>query len=295
MRELKNFEKEVTKAGKKSIAGGQEAYATVKGIYDEMCVNALGAMKAALDAKDPDAYNDARSTYDELDRTFWDTMNEARQGVGEKVQQAEQVESATRELKRWNKELIKMKRDLTRAKKTYSSTAKKYANTEDRKEALATFAGYVAQAEDLIKQIETGISTATQEVPNDPDSWWYERQEELNDLRTQFDEMQQNVQMIGQVMQSLKQLDKGLKRMSKELVNIAKETNNDPDLMKTLNSIVADGIETYKQAWGIAISSPEDAMSEVQSLEGMGQDWSDAINEWRENHEVQGGEDDKQW
>ncbi|MEK9132506.1 MAG: hypothetical protein AAB606_02250 [Patescibacteria group bacterium] len=289
VRELKNFEKEVTKAGKKAGVG-REDYTAVKSIYDQMCVTALGTMKSALDANDIDAYNDARSTYDELDRQFWDTMNESRQGVNEKVQQVQQVESASRELKRWSKELIKMKNELKRAKKTYASAAKKYANSADRKEALATFAEYVAQAEKLINQIEAGVNTAAQEVPNDPDSWWYERQDELNDLQMQFNEMQQNVQMIGQVLQSLKQADKGLKGTSKELAKIAKETNNDAELMDTLNAILSQGLATYKEAWGVAVSSPEEAMILIQSLQDMGQEWDEAVNEWRNNNEFQGDE-----
>jgi hypothetical protein len=279
-RELKNLEKEMARAGKKMTVS-QEEYTTVKGIYDQMCTTALGAMKAALDAKDMDAYNSASTDFNDLDRTFWETLNEVRQGVNEKMQKVEQVESATKELKQWSKELMKMKSELNKAKKTYSAAAKRYANVEDRKEALVAFADYVSQAETLIKQIETSVATAASEVPNDPDSWWYERQEELNDMRDQFNEMQGQVQMIGQVLKGLKQVESGLKAAVKERAKVAKATKNNVELMAALDAIIANANATYKEAWSLAISAPEDAMSLIQSLQSVGQDWNDTIEEWK--------------
>lgn len=294
-RELKNFEKELNKA-KKRGAGSEDmqvAYDDVKAIYTQMCVNALGAMKTALDSKDVEAYNEARSTFDELDRTFWETLNENRQGVQEKSQKAEQLKNVTRELKNWASQLKKMKVELNRIKKLYTRTAKKYASSQERKVELAAFADYVAQAESLIKQIEDGIATAKEESASDPDAWWMGRQDDLNDLQQQFNEMQQNVQMIGNVMQTLAQVEKGLmKGIAKELAQLKRESNNDPELMATLNDIIQQAKDALSAAWSQVVSSPEDAMMALEGIQDLGQSWEEAVNDWRENRDNQNVEEE---
>lgn len=284
-RELKNFEKELNRVKKLGAEEDmQVAYDSVKEIYTQMCVGALGAMKAALDSRDVDAYNEARSTYDELDRTFWETLQENRQGVQEKAQKVEQLKNVTRELKGWTGDLKRMKAELNRIKKLYTRTAKKYANREDRKTELAAFADYVARAEDLINQIEQGLVTAKEESTSDPDAYWMDRQDELNDLRQQFDEMQQQVQMIGNVMQTLTQVEKGLmKGVTKELAQLKRESGNDPELMTALNDLIQRAKDALSQAWSQVVSSPEDAMSALEGIRDLEQDWQETVNDWRES------------
>ncbi|MBI5754404.1 hypothetical protein HZA40_04650 [Candidatus Peregrinibacteria bacterium] len=293
-KELKNFEKELNKA-KKQDAGSddmQAAYDSVKDIYTQMCVDALGVMKTALDTGNADAYNEARSTYDDLDRTFWDTLNENRQGVQEKTQKKEQLKNVTRELKRWTSELKKMKSELNRTKQLYTRTAKKYANGQDRKTELAAFADYVVQAEGLIKQIESGLAAAKKESASDPEAWWMDRQDEVNDLQQQFYEMQQNVQTIGNVMQGLAQVEKDLmKGTVKELAQLKRESNNDPELMDALNDIIRQGKDALKQAWSQVVSSPEDAMAVLEGMKDLGQMWQNTVDDWRGNKQGGDGEE----
>lgn len=287
-RELKNFEKELERAKKKNAASDdiQVAYDSVKELYTQMCVDTLGTMKTALDNGDVNAYNDARSTYDDLDRTFWETLGESRQGVQEKTQKAEQQKNVTRELQQWSKELKRMKAELNKIKTFYTRTAKKYANSQDRKTELAAFADYVSQAENLIKQIEQGLATAKDESASDPDAWWMERQDQLNDLRQQFNDMQQNVQMVGNIMQGLTQVEKELmKRIPRELAQIKRESNNDPELISALNDIVQQAKDTLTQVWSQVVSSPEDAMTAMEGLKDLEQTWNETINDWRESRQ----------
>ena len=290
VRELKNFEKELNRVKKQGAASEdmQAAYDSVRVVYTQMCVDALGAMKAALDSGDVDAYNEARSTYDDLDRTFWETLQENRQGVQEKAQKVEQLKNVTRELKNWTSQLKRMKAELNRIKKLYTRTAKKYANREDRKTELAAFADYVARAEDLINQIERGLVIAREESASDPDAYWMDRQDELNDLKQQFDEMQQQVQMIGNIMQTLKQVEKDIiKGTARQLAQLKRESNDDPELMGALNGILAQAKEVLKQAWSQLVSSPEDAMAALEGLQDFQQSWQDTINDWRESQSVE--------
>ena len=281
-RELKNFEKEVARAAK-SGAATQETLTKVKDIYNKMCVDDIAAMQKALDAKDTNAYNDARSDYDSLDRDFWDALNESRQGVNEQTQKVEQLKNATRELKRWTSDLKRMKLDLNRTKKTYEKTAKKYANSADRKEQVVAFGAYVTQAGDLVKKIEEGIATAKEEAPKDPESWWFDHQEDLNDLQSEFSDIQQKVQNIGQVMQFLKDIEKQLKGTVREMAQLKRESNNDPELMNALQDILNGANGNVKSIWANVVTDPEGAMETLQSMQDMGNEWNDTVNMWRES------------
>lgn len=283
-RELKNFGKEVDKSIKAGDSDAQAAYNSVAEIYNQMCVVELSNMKTALDNKDTEAYNEARSTYDELDRTFWDTMNESRQGVQEKRQKVEQLKNVTRDLKRWTGETKRMQAELKKTERLYKRTAKKYANREDRKTELAAFAEYISQAKSLINKIKDGLAAAKEESASDPDAWWLERQDELNELQQEFYEMQQNVQMIGNVIQVLTQAEKDIiKGTARQLKQLKRESNNDPELMNALKDIVNQAKEGLKLAWSQLFSEPEDAMSALEGLDQFGQDWEDTINDWRES------------
>lgn len=285
--QLKATEKELARAIKSGAdtSESQAAYDSAKQLYQQMA-DALVLMKAAVDNKDPDAYDDARTTYDDADREFWDILNQSRQSAQEQNQRAEQLKNATRELKRWTSELGKMKKNVTRLQKLYTKTAKKYASNTDRKEALAAFGQYVADVVDLTKKIEEGVATAKAEMPTDPDSFWMDHQDELNELQTEFYDMQQKVQMIGQIMDTLSKVEKDLKSAPKELAKLKKESNNDADLMSALQEILDNSNVSVKEAWSLAITSPEDAMNALQSLQDMGQEWDDAVNEWRSAQEM---------
>lgn len=297
-RELKNFERELTKYKKNSAESedAQALYDKVKAIYDKMCVEDLAAMKAALDKGDAQTYNDVRSDFDGLDRDFWDSLNESRQGVQEKNQKTEQLKNVTRELKDWTRQLKDMKREVARLKKLYDRTAKKYADKAERKEALAAFKDYVAKADELVKTIEAGLTQAAKEAPDDPESWWMDHQQDLNDLRQDFGEMQQEIQMIGQILQTLAQAEKDIiKGTAKELAQLKRESNNDPELIGKLNDIVTRAKASLTEAWGLAISSPEEAMDVLQELQNFGQEWEETVRDWRDARDATQEEEAGGW
>lgn len=282
-REFNNFTKEFNKAKTKGTVTkeDQEAYDNVKVIFDKMCVEDLAAMKAALDIKDVQAYNDARSDYDSLDRDFWDALNESRQGVQEVKQKAEQLKNVTRELKNWTSQLRKMNKEVLKLTASYKRIAAKYVDRTEKKEALAKFADSIKGATELVKKIDDGLKKAREEAPKDPESWWMDHQDELNDLRQDYNDKQQEIQMIGQIMQTLTQVEKEMKSTKKELAQLGSESNNDPVLMGKLNEIFTRANASIAEAWGL-ISSPEEAMGVLEGMQDFRQEWEDAKQEWRD-------------
>ena len=73
-----------------------------------------------------------------------------------------------------------------------------------------------------------------------------------------------------------------MKGAAKELAQLKKESNNDPELMGKLNEIIARSKASITEAWGLAITSPEEAMSVLESLQDVRQEWEDAKQEWRD-------------
>lgn len=283
--QLKSFEKDVARASKSGVdsASVQETLAKVKDIYNQMCVVKLGEMQKALENKDPTTYNDASSEFNNLERDFWDTMNESRQGVNEQIQKVEHLKNITRDLKRWTSELKRMNLDLKRTIKTYEKTAKKHAGRDDVKEQVVAFAADVAQLVDVKKNIEEKLALAKEKAPKDPESWWMDHQDELNDLQTQYSEIQQKVQTVSQLMQFLKDVEKQLKGSTREMAQLKRESNNDPELMKSLQGILDSANADVKNIWANVVTDPEGAMDSLESMKSMGEEWNDTVNTWRES------------
>lgn len=285
-REFKNYEKQFLKLQKTggTDADSESAYANVKELYNNMCVTLFGAMQAALASGDMDAFESSRQDFWDSDRGFWDILNESRQGVEETRNKAEQIKNITRDLQQKTKDLTRMKRDLDRMKRTYNRTARKYADAADRKETVAAFGAFVSQAEDLIAKIEAGLAAAVEEAKQDPESYWIDRNEELQDMQNEFNDLQQEVQRIANILRTLKDAEKEInKNTPRELEGLKEESNNDPELIPALENLLSRARESLKQAWTYVLTSPDDAEAALQSLQGIGEDWDETVNDWRES------------
>ena len=286
-RELKNFEREVTKAKK---AGGseagevQDAYANVKQIYDQMCVNALGSMKTAIDNKDVDAYNEARSTYDDLDRQFWDALNESRQGVQEKMQKAQIIKDVTRDLKQKSKDLKRMRTALQRAITTYNRVAAKYLSKDERKQAATDLKAYITKASELVNSISAGFAAADKAVKEGDfdtlDEYW-SNQQDLDEMRQEFDDLQRVTQLIPELVKHLASVEKEI-----NVQRIARERQGLPEELRSQFDELVDNVKkSVDNAWTLLVSDPEAAAEELQSIQSMDQDWNDTLNNWREENQ----------
>ncbi|MBI5413011.1 hypothetical protein HZA42_01515 [Candidatus Peregrinibacteria bacterium] len=282
-RELKNFVKEATKSGDADSA------AAVTNIYNQMCVDALGAMKTALDAGNTDAYNEARSTYDDLDRTFWETLNENRQGVQEKAQKAQIVKDVTRDLKQKAKDLKRMKSALSRVTTSYNKVAAKYLSREERKQAAAELKAYIVKASELVDSISAGLTAADKAVKEGDfdtlDEYW-SNQQDLDDMRQEFDDLQRATQMIPEVVKQLSNVEKQLKGAGRERQRLPEE------LQDQFDEFVSTIKGSVDNAWSVLISDPEAAMEELQSMQQANQDWEETKNAWYEDNQGDNGETD---
>lgn len=293
-RRVKEIEKDIGRL-QKTGALTEEAQANftqIKSLYDQMCVQMLGTMQQALDSGDVNLFNDIRNEFWTLDRDFWDTTNESGQKVQEEQQKVQQLKNVNRDLKQKSRDLARMKKDLARIKKVYDRAAKKYANREDRKEALAALSGFVGQAGELIKKIEESVQAAQTEAATDPDSYWFDRQQELNDLQNEFSELQNSVQNIGNLIQSTKDIERSIKNYQKERTSLGKESKNDPELMGKLKDTLDQMQALQKEIWSTGIADPDEGMALVQQFWDLNQDWNDAVNDWRGNYydyEEEGG------
>lgn len=293
-RRVKEIERDIGRLQKSSALTeeAQANFAQVKSLYDQMCVQMLGTMQQALDSGDANLFNDTRNEFWTLDRDFWDTTNESGQKVQEEQQKVEQLKNINRDLKQKSRDLARMKKDLERIKKVYDRTAKKYANREDRKEALAALSGFVGQASELIKKIEESVQAAQTEAATDPDSYWFDRQQELNDLQGEFSDLQNKVQNIGNLIQSTKDIERSIKNYQKERTSLGKESKNDSELMGKLKDILDQMQGLQKEIWSVGIADPDEGMALVQQFWDLNQDWNDTVNDWRGSYydyEEEGG------
>ncbi len=281
-RELNKLEKELARSKTKN-ADNQAAFDKAKELYTSLCVTLIGSMQDALKARDVDAFDTARNEYGNSDREFWDTLNNASQSMNDKENHDRAVVNVTRDLQQKSKDLARMKKDLARMKTLYAKTASKYANAADRKEALDAFAGFISQAADLIGKIEDGLKTAVAQASSDPDEYWNDHNDEVQDLQNEFNDLQQKVQMIGNVMQGLKDGERGINMYQKNLKNIAREAGQDSEVIATLTGLVDQAREALKQAWSLAITDPEQAMSTLENTHDLQQQWDETVNNWRDS------------
>ena len=249
-----------------------------------MCVNALGSMKTAIDNKDVDAYNEARSTYDDLDRQFWDALNESRQGVQEKMQKAQIIKDVTRDLKQKSKDLKRMRTALQRAITTYNRVAAKYLSKDERKQAATDLKAYITKASELVNSISAGFAAADKAVKEGDfdtlDEYW-SNQQDLDEMRQEFDDLQRVTQLIPELVKHLASVEKEI-----NVQRIARERQGLPEELRSQFDELVDNVKkSVDNAWTLLVSDPEAAAEELQSIQSMDQDWNDTLNNWREENQ----------
>lgn len=293
-REFKNYTREYEKVAKKGAVSAEaaETYAAVKALYEDLCVTLVGAMGSALAVNDIDAFEDARQKYWDSDRDFWDTLNNSRSTLQEVSHREETLKNVNRDLQQKTKDLSRMKKELTRTKKVYERAAKKYADRQERKDNIAAFGQFVSQAADLISKMEAGITAAKDQASADPDSYWYDKNEELNDLQMEFNDLQNNVNNILNIMQTVKDVEQLLKNFRSDLKNIAEKTGNDENVISTLEGLLSESDVALKQVWALAITDPEEALSTLQSMQELEAQWYDTLNEWSEQNGDRGSSEE---
>lgn len=275
-RDMKNFEKEMARVLKKGAsADATTALESVKSVYNSLCVDLIGMMKAALDNKDIDTFNDARGEFQNNERTFWDTVNESRSTINEETQKAEQLKNVQRDLKFKEKELKRMNHDINRLKKIYGKLARKYASSEDRKEALDLLSGFIAEAESLSARMTEAIAKAKEESPNDPDSYWFDRGDELNELQQEFNEIQNKANSYSNVVDTLQNIGKELKNIEK---SVTRKKKLSAEKREQIQEILTRARELLQTAWSSAIESPEDAFEAISEFQGLKFEFEAVLN-----------------
>lgn len=276
-REFKNFDREFAKAEKAGTVSDEDkaGYQTVKDISAQMCDAASGSiakMEAAVKAQDVDAFDEARSEFDNNQGTFWNAMNEVRGKVGEVRQKQETLKSVTQDLKYKQRDLRRMKSQLKSIKRQYESALKRYTGAAERKQILEEFKNLTVQAEELITKIEAGMASAEREAAEDPDSYWFDHNEELNEYQGEFNELQERIQTVGQTMKELKGLDRELKNREREIPRF------DADLQPVLQDLIKRARENLDLIWTTLIKDPEGAESAIIELRQIGQDWDEEVS-----------------
>lgn len=253
-REIKNLEKEYARAEKAGTLAdtAKQAFTAAKEHYNAICVIQLGLMQQALNAGDMDAYNDARNEYDNLNRDFWDILNEARNFIN----QQQQLKDILRELTQKEKELVKMTKEYERAVKQAGGIG------DDSVKAI-------------LDQYAQVITSAKEGVKADPQSWWSDYQQQLNDLQNEFWNSQQKVQAVGDVQRWMKDLAKEVQFREKDLKNMARDKELDQSVLSALTEILNQMKAIVEQARQLLASDPEAARDLLQSMDELRQQWDE--------------------
>lgn len=252
-RELKNLDKEYTKyktAGTVT-ADAETAYNKAKTIYNDLCVTLLQAMQTALNNKDVDAFEDARNSFNETNRDMWDSMNEARNFFNTQ----QQLKDITRELGNREKELVKMRKEYDRFVK------KAGMENPEAKQILADYEALIAKAKEAVKA--------------DPQTFWQDYNQELNDLQNNFWQANQKSQSIGDVQRWMKDIERELKNREKDLANMKKDKGNPSDVLEELAGILSRMRGSFEKAKQIYTTDPDGARDTLQSIDDLRREWDD--------------------
>lgn len=253
-REIKNLEKEYLRAEKAELLSdaAKQAFNTAKEHYNSICVVQLGAMQTALDAGDMETYNDARTEYDNLNRDFWDFLNEARNVIN----QQQQLKDILRELTQKEKELAKMTKEYERAVKQAGGIG-----DDSVKAILDQYAQVITQAREGVKA--------------DPQSWWNDYQQTLNNLQNEFWNSQQKVQAVGETQRWMKDLEKEVQFREKDLKNMARDKGLDQSVLSALTEILNQMKALVEQARQLLAKDPEAARDLLQSMDDLRRQWEE--------------------
>lgn len=280
-REFKNLEKQLAKSQKSGTvpADTQSAYDEIKASYNYSCVTLIQKMQDAINASDTDTFEEARQEYNDDNQAFWDKLNEVRQGLQEQEQKANTIKNVTRDLKQKQVDLKRMRTALQRIEKSYNKVAAKYLDKEERKQSLVDLKGYITRANELVTSISEGLTSADTAVKNGDfdtlDEYWM-NQQDLDDMRTEFDDLQRTSQFIPELIKQAGNVEKGIKNASKERIGL-------PDELKPQFDEFISGVKkSLDNAWTLMISDPQSASEELQSINDLNQDWGETKKDWED-------------
>lgn len=280
-RRVKEIDKEYARAQKKLAADilvtFQEGYDKLKALYEQLCGTSgyLTQMQTALQNNSIDDFESARQEFWNAQRDFWDVSNDAQNGIGDAERRAESLKNATRDLKQKTKDIARIQKEFARMKKQYTKLANKYLDRADLKDALTAFNEFVNQSQALVDKIAEGLETAKQEAEQNPDDYWYEHGEDLNDLLNEFNDIQNRWNMTTQVFKSLQGAGKEVERARREIAAKKRDPNADQDLIAQMEDLVSRSSELLTQAWTAVLTDPETAMDTLRSLEELGREWDE--------------------
>lgn len=250
-RQLKDFERNFArwqKAG--TLPADAEAQAQkVRDAYNELCVTALDTMKQALTSGDMDAFDGARNDFNDRQRDFYDTINEANNVS----QTQEQAKNALREITQREKDFKQMQREYERVKKQSGGLG-----NPDSEKLVSDYAAKLAEAKEAVK--------------TDPNSWWEGYQQDLNDIQNEFWNSFQKVQAVGDVARWLKDNERELKFREKDLKNISREC---PEVGEQLAVLLSDARQTIAKIRDLAGSDPEEARNSFYLLDDIRFQWEE--------------------
>ncbi|MBI2638893.1 S-layer homology domain-containing protein [Candidatus Peregrinibacteria bacterium] len=264
-RELKNLEKDVARAQKIAPlpANAQAAYDKVKQMYNDACVTQIAAMQDALTKGDMDAFNDARNVFNEYNRDFWDTLNEARNSIN----QQQQMKDVLREISQREKELVNAKKEYERAVKKSG-----FENSE---------------AKQILADWEALFVKAKEEVAADPQSWWNGGyQQDINDKQNEFWNSFQKVQQAADTQRWFKDLEKEVINRERDLKNMKRDKGLNPEVVKALEDILARMRDVIAQAKGQLMVDPEAAQETLKSMDDLRFEWDETTRSMWEKQQM---------
>ncbi len=266
-RELKNLEKEVARTQKIAPLpeNAQVAYDKVKQLYNDACVTQIAAMQQALTAGDMDAFNDARNVFNEYNRDFWDLLNEARTFIN----QQQQMKDVLREISQREK-------DLSQMKKEYERAVKQSGGTE------------IAQAKQILADLEALFIKAKEAAQTDPQSWWQDYQREMSDLQNDFWNSFQKVQQVAENQRWLKDISREITDRERNLKNMRRDKGLDPKVISSLEGILSRMKDAVTKAQELIASGDPDAAREtLQSMDDLRFEWDETSRSlWEEKQMV---------
>ncbi len=287
-RSLNKLEKEMKAKAKKYPAIYGDATSKIndmREIHNQRCGDLLNQIKAALQNNDTDAYNDARSTFNDLGRDF-DDIQASFYEADRQLSDIENVKNIGKELKKQISELkARKKGQLLKYKKAFAQASKKVISSEDQKKNLDAFDEYIGQADELLAKMTDGLKR-TKLAQNNPDSALVE---EIQKMQNEYSETQQEWLKLTNIMTRLVPGIEGMMIVEPfgGLESIRRATNNDPELMSVLDGIASQANDLLNQAWVIAITSPDEALDILMSRQDLHIDWTDATDSWKESHGIE--------
>lgn len=264
-REMKNLEKDYAKAEKAGqLTDADRAnFTAAKDNYTAVCVTQLNAMKQALDADDMDVFEDARNEYHNLNQDFWNLVQAAREGFSVK----QQLKDVTRDLNQ-------KKKDIANMRKEYDRNVKKSG-------------AHNAETEAILKEIESTVAQAEEAVKTDPQSWWGDYQQTINDLQNRFWEINQKAQNVVNTERWLKDLERDLKFREQELKRMKRNKEfEDASIYEKLGGIISRMKEIMAKAREVLASDPDAANDTLQEYDELRFEWDETTRSMWERNQI---------